>query len=247
MLSDYAVYLMKAGRVDESLAILKELNKSLPQEYQIAANLGTAYELNGELDSALFYIKRGIEINPDAHAGSEWIHIQVLETKMKQIKNPDFLDFTSVLELSLEQKKDSATRAQLEIQIRERFPFSPGPDQIMASLMIDLADCYTNSLSIEHAKAFYNIAELYCGADSTLTTPKIYEMIELRKKYKDISTSDAIVDGSNHKVTGVPYKTIIDNNNWKNYIINWTEFNLDSDALLAEVDYSLDKSVIAEE
>tara|TARA_B110000046_G_C13024495_1_gene413104 strand:+ start:2444 stop:2677 length:234 start_codon:yes stop_codon:yes gene_type:complete len=56
MLSDYAVYLMKAGRVDESLAILKELNKNLPQEYQIAANLGTAYELNGELDSALFYI-----------------------------------------------------------------------------------------------------------------------------------------------------------------------------------------------
>ena len=71
MLSDYAVYLMKAGRVDESLAILKELNKNLPQEYQIAANLDTAYELNGELDSALFYIKRGIEINPDAHAGSE--------------------------------------------------------------------------------------------------------------------------------------------------------------------------------
>ncbi len=113
--------------------------------------------------------------------------------------------------------------------------------------MIDLADCYTNSLSIEHAKAFYNIAELYCGADSTLTTPKIYEMIELRKKYKDISTSDTIVDGSSHKVTGVPYKTIIDNNNWKNYIINWTEFNLDSDALLAEADYSVDKSVIAEE
>lgn len=113
--------------------------------------------------------------------------------------------------------------------------------------MIDLADCYTNSLSIEHAKAFYNVAELYYGADSTLTTPKIYEMIELRKKYKDISTSDAIVDGSNHKVTGVPYKTIIDNNNWKNYIINWTEFNLDSDALLAEADYSVDKSVIAEE
>ncbi len=175
----------------------------------------------------------------DTHSG--------FRNKNETDKNPDFLDFTSVLELSLEQKKDSATRAQLEIQIRERFPFSPGPDQIMASLMIDLADCYTNSLSIEHAKAFYNIAELYYGADSTLTTPKIYEMIELRKKYKDISTSDAIVDGSNHKVTGVPYKTIIDNNNWKNYIINWTEFNLDSDALLAEVDYSLDKSVIAEE
>jgi tetratricopeptide (TPR) repeat protein len=247
MLSDYAVYLMKAGRVEESLTLLIELNKNLPNEYQIVANLGTAYELNGELDSALFYIKRGIEINPNAHEGSEWVHIKVLETKLNQIENPDFLDFRSVLDLSPEQKRDSATRVQLELQIRERFPFSPGPDQIMASLMVDLADCYANSLSIEYAKAFYNIAELYYGADSTKTTPKIYEMIELRKTYKDISASDAMVDGSNHKVTGVPYKTIIDNNNWKNHSINWTEFNIDVAALLAEVDYSVDKSIIAEE
>ncbi|NOQ70986.1 MAG: hypothetical protein GQ574_03230 [Crocinitomix sp.] len=173
LLSDYAVLLMKAGKIEASLALLIELNRNLPNEYQIAANLGTAYELNGELDSAIHYINRGMELNPEAHEGSEWVHIKVLECKLKQIENPNYLNNTSVLELTAEQKANYKTRHQLEIQIRERFPFTPGPNQIMASLMIDLGDCYASDLSIEYAKAFYTIAAEYYGAETEITSPKI--------------------------------------------------------------------------
>jgi tetratricopeptide (TPR) repeat protein len=187
VLSDYAVLLMKAGKIKESLSLLIALNKRLPNEYQIAANLGTAYELIGELDSALFYIKRGIEINPKAHGNSEWIHVKVLETKKRQLEDPNYLDSKSVLELTEFQKNNLSTRYELEIQIRERFPFTAGPDQIMASLMIDLGDCYANDVSIEYAKAFYNIANKYYGADSSITAPKIDQMVAHRAEYKDIT------------------------------------------------------------
>lgn len=53
---------MKLGKADVALEILKELNYHYPNEYKIVANLGTAYELNAELDSALKYIKKGIKL-----------------------------------------------------------------------------------------------------------------------------------------------------------------------------------------
>jgi hypothetical protein len=39
----------------------------------------------------------------------------------------------------------------------------------------------------------------------------------------------------------VSYSSLIDDNNPNNYKINWSKFNLDTDALLAKVDYSADK------
>lgn len=239
-LSDYAVLLMKGGKFEESLLIFQALNKHLPNEYKLAANLGTAYELNGELDSALKYINRGMELNANAHDGSEWVHIKVLETKQKLTTHPDYLAEHAVLGLTEAEKKDSAVRVQLEIQIRERFPFSPGPDPIMASLVFDLAECYSNTMSIEHAKALYQIAEQYYGYNPELTQPKIDEMIRLRAEYKHVQPVDDHVEGMVIKMSGVRYKELLDDNNKSGYAINWGDFNTDTEALLSQVDYGVE-------
>ena len=239
-LSDYAVLLMKGGKFEEALLIFQALNKHLPNEYKLAANLGTAYELNGELDSALKYINRGMELNANAHDGSEWVHIKVLETKQKLLTNPDYLAGHPVLELTEAEKKDSAVRVQLEIQIRERFPFSPGPDAIMASLVFDLAECYSNTMSIEHAKALYQIAEQYYGYNPELTQPKIDQMIRLRAEYKHIQPVDDHDEGMVIKMSGVRYKELLDDNNKSGYAINWSDFNTDTETLLSQVDYGVE-------
>lgn len=241
-LSDYAVLLMKGGRFEESLEIFKDLYSNLPQEYKLAANLGTAYELNGQLDSALFYIKRGVELNPNAHEGSEWIHIRVLETKKMLLEQADYLKHHTVLDLTSEQKKDSAVRVQLELQIRERFPFTPGPDPIMASLVFDLAECYSNTLSIEYAKALYTTAHEYYGLNTELTKSKIDKMIMLREQHKDKEPIDNHDEGMVIKISGVRYTEILDNNNPDGYVINWTDFNIDTDVLLSSVDYNVKNS-----
>ena len=82
-LSDYAVFLMKMGKFEEAKIILVELQYNHPDEYKLASNLGTAFELVGELDSALKYINYGMELNPDAHEGSEWVHIRCIGNKEK--------------------------------------------------------------------------------------------------------------------------------------------------------------------
>jgi len=44
--------------------ILLKAQRDYPGNYSIAANLGTAYELLGNLDSALLWINRAVAINP---------------------------------------------------------------------------------------------------------------------------------------------------------------------------------------
>jgi tetratricopeptide (TPR) repeat protein len=228
LLSDYAVLLLKAGKIKEALSILIELSTYYPNEYKIASNLGTAYELNGDVEKALQFIKRGMELNPDAHEGSEWVHISVLETKLKMVLDASYLDKKSVLNLSEAQKNDAIIRNQILIQVRERFPFSPGPNRIMVSLLIDLADCYANTASIEFAKALYTISEKYYGAEKEKIESKIKAMLALRNKYVKVRPEKK-QRGSNIKIGGIRYKSLLDDNNPSKHQIDWTKIPTEAD------------------
>jgi tetratricopeptide (TPR) repeat protein len=242
LLSDYSVLLLKAGRTKESIAILSVLSKQYPNEYQIAANLGTAYELNGETDQAIKFIKRAIKLNPNSHNGSEWVHIKVLETKKRLALEPSYLSHHTVLNLSEADKKDTLVREQILIQVRERFPFSPGPNPIMASILIDLGDCYANTSSIEFAKVLYTIAKLYFGANGVLVDSKINEMVALRIKFSELKPEEVRRDGENILLGGISYKSMLDNNNSSNYKIDWQHIQLNVDSLLSYVSLSREKS-----
>jgi tetratricopeptide (TPR) repeat protein len=240
LLSDYSVQLMKLGKHKEALEILAVIYNHYPNEYKVAANLGTAYELNGMPDSALKYIKRGIELNPNSHEGSEWVHVKVLETKLKLKTDPNYLKNNSVLGLTEKQKMDSLIRRQIEIQVRERFPFIAGPDEIMASLLIDLGDCYANTASIEFAKVLYEIAKEYYGSTSPAIDVKIAEMKKLLKEYstryiprKPLEETEL---ASKVRVGKMNYKNLIQDNDPDNYTIDWGKINTNVVALLKFAD-----------
>lgn len=249
LLSDYAVGLMKLGKTKEAQEILAVLYKHYPNEYKLASNLGTAYELIGEVDSALKYIKRGLELNPNDHEGSEWIHVKILEAKQKLKKNPNYLQDNTVLQLTDKQMKDKAVSEQIEIQVRERFPFSQsGNDAIMASLMIDLGDAYAHSQSIEYAKAFYDIAKEYYGDKSDKVITRIGDMKKLQHKYADKQLpvltdyesrneeQQILKEGEHNRLRGVRYTHIMDDNADSDYEVKWEKINTNVDSLLAKVD-----------
>lgn len=232
LLSDYSVRLMNLGKYKEALEILEELYQHHPDVYQIASNLGTAYELNGQLDNALKYICIGMDLNPDSHGGSEWIHEKILQTKIAMQDNPGYLKEHNVLELNIDQEHSTVIRDQLEIQLRERFPFSPAPNQLMANLLIDLGDCYANTRSIEYAKALYTIARLYYGDKAPETEQKINEMIRLRGKYTAVKPDrrPKTREGSHFKQEGISYRTILDDND--KAPVNWAALETDPEVLL---------------
>lgn len=242
-LSNYAVLLLKAGRTKEALDLLEQLSLKHPDEYQIAANLGTAYELSGNVEKALEFIQRGVELNPNAHAGSEWVHVKLLEAKLKLQKDPNYLNKNKVLNLSANQKKDPKVRTQLMIQIRERFPFCKGPDPIMASLLIDLGDCYAQTASIEYAKALYEIALHYYGAAAQMADPKINQMKKLLQQFADMDVRDVVhpnaneldMEGEHIRISRIYYQNLLDDNNPSKFVFNWSGIQYNTDSLLAYV------------
>lgn len=242
LLSDYALMLMKLGRNAEALQILKTLYFAYPDEYQLASNLGTSYELAGEVDSALKYIRRGMELNPLEHEGSEWVHVKILETKKKLAADPDYLDSHTVLELTTEQEYDTLVGRQVELQVRERFPFCPGPDRIMASLMLDLGDVTLNTNSIEDAKTYYNIAKYYFGDSSAMVEDKIAEAIRLLGKHSAVRPDPRVPgrrEATNVRLGPYAYTQMLDDNDPDGFKADWSQINTNVDSLLALVNLQM--------
>ncbi|WP_421753126.1 tetratricopeptide repeat protein [Croceimicrobium sp.] len=146
--SDLSLVLMQLGMTDSALSILRPLIKLYPTEYNVVANLGTAFELKGKLDSALILIRKGYELNPLSHRGSEWIHIKILEAKIKAKRsNPTWMQRNAIITMEeLEQRlgegelKAEQVNLDFNYQIRTRVPFTPAPNAVLSNLFETLGD-----------------------------------------------------------------------------------------------------------
>lgn len=165
--SNMALNLMKLGRADSALRILIPLHKEFPKEYNLVANMGTAYELVGELDSALKYISLGYEMDATSHLGTEWVHVKILQAKIKERNTPGWLRKHRVVEVAeLVARLDSNLHANsirhidhaLFYQIRTRVPFTPAPNKIIANLLLSLGDLNVQKGTYENALLCYTYA-----------------------------------------------------------------------------------------
>lgn len=187
--SDVAVNLSYLGRYNEALEILKRLQKKYPEDYNITANLGTTYELTGNNELALQFIKKGILLNQDSHEGSEWVHVKILEAKLEKAKNPNWLQSNRVLNtgVSFNSKNSDALAGKIwdiEYQLRERVSFTPFPDKILANVFDELGDLYATQQSAEMAFVAYDFSLQYGPEDNYGVTKKMEELKSILKKQK---------------------------------------------------------------
>lgn len=168
--TDYAVASILLGQYRPAITLLRQLEAERPEEYSTAANLGTAYELAGEIDSAYQWIAEDMRRNPQGHEGSEWIHLKVLDAKRSLRADPHWLDSHSVLGLDFgppSQRRlppglslDSLRRVYtaLHRQLHERAPFVRGRDPIVADLLGDYATIALLLHSGIDASSIYELA-----------------------------------------------------------------------------------------
>jgi|GEM_PF-1805758 len=160
--NDLATALAHTGEAAEAVRLLEEIEAEKPGLYATAANLGTAYELSGDNEKALQWIREGIVRNADSHERSEWLHVMILQAKLAIAQDPKWLESHSVLQwdgrpapdkhldpalvansisgnrgekLSVEQVK-----AALIYQLHERLQFVQAPDVVVGALLLDLGD-----------------------------------------------------------------------------------------------------------
>lgn len=182
--NDYAVLLVRAGELDEALAVLNEIEAVNPGMYPTAANLGTVYELSGDVERALHWIQEGIARNPKSHSGSEWIHVRILQAKQEMAKDPGWLKSHSILGLDFgnearpHQPTDEEIAAlcgvsehgdsqlgllnyHMTVQLEERTSLVKVPDPIVADLLFDLCNVLALQGPLENAIAIGELAQQY--------------------------------------------------------------------------------------
>lgn len=192
--SDLAVNFAYLGRYKEALTILRRLYKENPGNYNVVANLGTTYELTGKNDSALLFIKKSLAIDPESHAGSEWVHVKILEAKLNMAKDPNWLLKNSVLQTGVTAgsaiSDDLVNKAlDIEYQLKERVPFTPFPDAILANVFNELGDLLATQLSVEHAYIAYDFALQYGAVEQYGVQQKMDELKRMLRKEKIILPS----------------------------------------------------------
>ena len=172
--SDYAATLVHRGDVKKAVEILEDIERRKPGEYVVAANLGTAYELSGNNDKALEWIRECLRRNKESHYGSEWLHIKILEAKIALSKDPAWLRTHTVLGVDFGMEAvpsrpakwtgDLAQRnvsGSIAYQLRERMAFVKAPDPVVGDLLVDLGNLTALEMTIEHAIAVYGLALTY--------------------------------------------------------------------------------------
>lgn len=176
LLSDFAWYELRVGSKRNAVRLLERLYAQHPDEYNIVANLGTAYEVTGRNQQALVLLKKAVAINPASHHGSEWIHVNILEQKLKA--KPDYsritglkadADYASWLTGKAYDKPiiPDSLMVQLAYQLHERISFIRPQDPVVGRLILDFADLVAIARSRQEANEFYQKAVSY---DSTLET-----------------------------------------------------------------------------
>ncbi len=186
--SDFGANLLYNGKYEREKSIFLSIENQSPNRYITAANLGTTYELLGKNDSALVWLKKAIRLSPDAHYGSEWIHVNILEAKLNQDKIP--LIKADIIGLHFGEEAipkftrfDILTkvRQQLLYQLSERMTLVKPKDDVIAKLLFDLGNITAILDDVPSALVIYGIAEEY-GYDSELFRKRIDKLTQLQKR-----------------------------------------------------------------
>jgi tetratricopeptide (TPR) repeat protein len=196
--SDEATTLVYKGETAKAIEIYNDIEKEKPGEYVVAANLGTAYELHGDLVSAKRWIAEAIRRNPNSHYGTEWLHVLILDARMALAKDPKWIENHSVLGVDFgkepvpvrpatwtKDQDDKSTLRALEYQLHERMGFVRPPDSIVGDLLVDLGNVLATTSTIEHAIAVYDLALTYKPLQSDLVIKRqahLREVVEARHR-----------------------------------------------------------------
>lgn len=186
-LNDYGVLLIFAKRYNDAIQVFEQLEKSQPRQAKTAANLGTAYELKGDMSKAKFWIAEGIKREPNIHEGSEWIHLKILDAQLAQQKNKKWIEENDLLGLDFghdNQPKPKIKKIVVNGQIydletifkhsstqmEQRLQFID-KDPITAQVLFNMANIdasLTISGDVEEVWSMYDVAERSGYSDKAL-------------------------------------------------------------------------------
>jgi len=153
ILSKLGIQYVSLGQYNLAIKLYREIEKESPNLYNTASNIGTTYELMGQIDSALYWIKRSEKLNDKPYETHEWIHIKILEHKLSgQPLNGSFLD--------LDEQEDK-NMYNIQTQLQKRTILITSKDLYTAQLFFDYGNILSQKISITVGLEAFKFARAY--------------------------------------------------------------------------------------
>jgi tetratricopeptide (TPR) repeat protein len=83
---------VRLGRIDKAMGVLVPAARKHPDHFHLAANLGTAFQLSGDLDRAAEYLTEAVRLAPAKQKSFEEYHLKLVRLRAKERKGTTTLD-----------------------------------------------------------------------------------------------------------------------------------------------------------
>lgn len=164
--ADLGALLVRLGEVPRALEVLRPAQRKHPLHFRLAANLGTAWQLNGDLVQAILALEQAVRLAPGRYQKAEELHLRLVRLRAKHIR-----------EKSGEQPLDDLFGVRY---VGPTGKYEPGK----------LALAQRKQLP-NHALASVQMLGLWLPDDARI----LWQLAELAGAYGDVRTSAAILDG----------------------------------------------------
>jgi hypothetical protein len=109
--ADLGALHIRLGRPAKAVELLRRAQRDHPEHYKIAANLGTAWQLQGDLNEAERMLREAVRLAPPRWKLFEEAQLKLVRLRLREPKNASTVD--DLFGVKFDAKPDPATRKKL--------------------------------------------------------------------------------------------------------------------------------------
>jgi tetratricopeptide (TPR) repeat protein len=79
--ADLGALYIRLGETTKALDVLRAAQKEHPEHFHLAANLGTAYQIHGDLEQAAAALSQAVRLAPGKHLRAEELHLKLVRLR----------------------------------------------------------------------------------------------------------------------------------------------------------------------